>query len=234
MDICDCCNYSLSVVCEIGGEELRRKKELLTPYSKILYGVGYIGDGKYSYKSNKKMYSTWNGIFIRCYDENFQKKRPTYIGCTICEEWHNYQNFAKWYEENFYQIEGKTMHLDKDLLIKGNRTYSPDTCVFLPTEINNLFNYKSQTNKRKNNGEMVGAYKIHNKYKSFCGITIIENGIEVHKRRYLGIYNTQLEASTVYKKFKEGYLKEVANKYKELIPEKIYNAIYKWEVNIND
>ena len=61
------------------------------------------------------------------------------MDCSVYEGWHNFQNFAKWYEDNYYEIEEEQMHLDKDILVKGNKVYSPDTCVFVPETINGLF-----------------------------------------------------------------------------------------------
>ena len=59
----------------------------------------------------------------RCYDEKYHQKEPTYIGCTVCDEWRYFLNFEKWYEDNWYDIEGETMCLDKDILVKGNNLY---------------------------------------------------------------------------------------------------------------
>ena len=75
----------------------------------------------------------------RCYDEKLHKKYPTYIDCKVCEEWLNFQNFAKWYYNNYYEIENEKICLDKDILHKGNKIYSPDNCVFVPNNINVLF-----------------------------------------------------------------------------------------------
>lgn len=72
----------------------------------------------------------------RCYDKQFQERQPTYKGCIVCEEWYNFQNFAKWFDENYYEIEGEKIALDKDLLKLNNKIYSPSTCCFLPQRIN--------------------------------------------------------------------------------------------------
>lgn len=93
-------------------------------------GVGYVGDGKFKPSidgKHTKIYATWSGMLTRCYNNKNQTKQPTYIGCSVCEEWHNFQNFAKWMNELDY--EGK--QLDKDIKIKGNKMYGPDTCVFV-------------------------------------------------------------------------------------------------------
>ena len=108
-----------------------KKGNVKNPYDKTIYGVGYLGEGKYKSRVNKKLtraYETWKHMLQRCYDPYYINKYPTYIDVFVCELWHNFQNFAKWYEENVYNCNGEEMHLDKDILIKGNKIYSPETC----------------------------------------------------------------------------------------------------------
>ena len=69
----------------------------------------------------------------RCYDEKFQIRNPTYIGCTVCDEWHNFQNFAIWMSNQDH--EGK--QLDKDINSKSDKRYGPDTCLFVSCQENN-------------------------------------------------------------------------------------------------
>ena len=86
------------------------------PYHTAVHGVGYLGEGKYRAYRASKIYKTWISMLERCYCEKSQVKHPTYIGCSVDESWHNFQNFGKWFEENY-----KEGHqLDKDILIKGN------------------------------------------------------------------------------------------------------------------
>jgi len=96
-------------------------------------GVGYIGFGKYI--STHISYEKWSAMLNRCYGKLYQKEKPTYRGCTVCEEWHNFQNFALWYEEN-YPNDGIEYQLDKDIKIKGNKVYSPDSCAFVTRKDN--------------------------------------------------------------------------------------------------
>lgn len=199
------------------------------PYIPIVYGVGYIGEGKYKAKrsgTGRKPYETWQGMIERCYNAKLHEKQPTYKGCIVCKEWHNYQNFAKWYEENYYEIEGERMCLDKDILIKGNKIYSPETCVFAPNEINVL---STKSDRARGNCPVGVYYKKQN--KKFCSQCKIGGG---KPQKYLGLYDTVEEAFQAYKIFKEQYIKEVADRYKELIPNKLYEALYKYEVDIND
>ena len=199
------------------------------PYEKRYYNIGYLGEGKYKASENNKStkcYNTWNNMLKRCYDEKVHKKYPTYIGCSVCEEWHNFQNFAKWYEENYYEVEGEVMCLDKDILCKNNKIYSPSTCIFVPKSINSLF-VKSDSSR----GSLpIGVQwdKKHNKYRIQ---THINKKLTTVKR-----VDTIEEAFDIYKKIKEDEIKYVADDYysKGLIPKKLYDAMCNYKININD
>ncbi len=118
------------------------KGSVKNPYFKKVYGVGFIGEGVYSTSINNvmtKQYKTWAGMLGRCYNKKRQAERPTYVGCTVDERWHNFQNFAAWYDENYYEVLGEKMSLDKDILVKGNKIYGPETCVFVISSMNSLF-----------------------------------------------------------------------------------------------
>ena len=196
------------------------------PYEKRHYNIGYIGEGNYKeFKKGRhsKCYETWHRMLQRCYSEKYQEKQPTYKGCTVCEEWLCFQNFAKWFYENYYDVEGQRMNLDKDILIKGNKIYSPKTCIFLPQRINNLF-----TKRQNDRGNMpIGVRHYGNKYQARCN-----DGTD--KIITLNSCNTLEEAFQDYKNYKEELIKQVADEYKDKIPEKLYNAMYNYKVEIDD
>ena len=203
------------------------KGQIKNPYFPSVYGVGFIGVGKFKpYDENgkaTKCYDTWHGVHRRCYDPKYHEKRPTYKGCRVCKEWNNYQAFAKWNDENYYEVENEIMNLDKDILCKGNKVYSPDTCIYVPQRINVLF-IKSN-NKR---GEYpIGVSKHGNKFRAMLNKG---NG----KQIILGSYDTPEEAFQVYKKAKEQYIKQIAEEYKDKIPYRLYEALMNYEVEIND
>ena len=193
-----------------------------------IFGKGYIGNGYTKVKSgtniDKISYIVWTGILERCYSEKERYKYPTYEKCEICDEWCNFEVFEKWFTENYYEIGEERMHLDKDILVKGNKIYSPETCVFVPQKINVLF-VKSNS---KRGAYPIGVYydKKNEKFKSQCNIFGV--------RTYLGLFNTPEEAFNTYKEKKESIIKEVADQYKDKIPEKLYNAMYNYKVEITD
>lgn len=205
-----------------------RKGSVKNPYNPIVCGVGYKGQGEYSSHVNgvaNKCYETWRGMLTRAYSIDYQKKHSTYMYCTVCEEWHNYQNFAKWYDENYYEVNGEQMCLDKDILVKGNKVYSPETCVFVPQRINKL----SLKHDSKRGSAPLGCYYREdcNKYEVYC-----QTGTK--KRNNLGMYDSDKEAFQVYKTFKEQYIKQVAEEYKNKIPQELYEAMYSYKVEITD
>lgn len=200
---------------------------LVKSYTKpSVFGVGILGKENLYGAGGKflKSYTVWHSIIRRCYYQPFHKVEPSYIGCEVCEEWKYYPHFKKWYDENYYEIEGEKMQLDKDILFKGNKIYSPNTCVFVPQRINSLF-----TRRQNDRGLYpigVTFLKDRNKYMPQINI----NG----KRKHLGFFNTPNEAFYIYKGAKEKYIKEVADEYKDKIPQKLYEAMYSYEVEITD
>ena len=203
-----------------------KRGNIKCPYEPRYYGIGYLGEGKYKMSENgkkTKCYNTWHNMIERCYNPKYQEKYPTYKDCEVCEEWHNFQNFAEWYNDNYYQIHGEVMCLDKDILIKGNKIYSPETCVFVPEKINLLF-IKSD-NSRGN--DPIGTHQLPSgNYEVRCN-----NGEESD---YLGRFDNIYEAFYAYKVHKEKIIKQVADEYKEYIPQKLYHALYNYQVEITD
>ena len=103
------------------------------PMTPTIYGIGFVGVGKFKTcdKNGKhtKCYEVWLSMLRRCYDHKYQEKHSTYKDCTVCKEWHDFQVFAQWFYEHYYELENERMTLDKDILCKGNKVYSPETCV---------------------------------------------------------------------------------------------------------
>lgn len=120
-------------------------------YAPTVYFAGCIGEGKYKPNDGhghpSKQYETWRHMLERCYSPYYQKRKPTYHNCFVFMEWCTFQNFAEWFDENYYEVEGETMCLDKDILISGNKLYQPDRCIFVPNKINVLFTKYNKNNK---------------------------------------------------------------------------------------
>jgi len=202
------------------------KGNIVSPYEKRNCGVGYLSEGIHENIINNiktQEYSLWANMLKRCYHYNVGKRNYVYKDCSVCEEWYNFQNFAEWYKKNFYQIENEKMELDKDILVKGNKIYSPVTCIFVPRIINTLF-----TKSNKTRGKYpIGVSSVGNKYVSNCNIPR-------QPQKYLGKFSSIEEAFQAYKQFKEVVIKEIAEKYRNQIPEKLYNALLEYQVEIKD
>ena len=201
------------------------------PYEPRLYGKGYLGEGKYKAFENGKLtdkYDIWQDMLRRCYDPKLHEKYSTYKDCEVEDKWLNFQNMGKWIDENYYEIPGETMCLDKDILCKGNKIYSRDTCIFVPERINLLF-VKRDKSRGKN---PIGVSPTSSgNYQATCNDG---NG----KYIYLGSYSTKEEAFQAYKEYKENLIKRTIDEYEGRIPEPYYSrlkaAMYNYEVEIDD
>jgi len=182
-------------------------------------GIGYLGYGKYTPIINKKAYNCWRSILRRCYDKKAQlnSKNKSYVNSNVCQEWHNFQIFAEWFENNY--IDG--FEIDKDILLKGNKIYSPEMCCFVPQDINIIF-----CKLLKNRNCLLGVTEVGNRFRSEIRYGNI--------RKYLGTFNTKEEAFKIYKTKKEQYIKEVADKWQGKITEESYKALYNYKIEIND
>lgn len=161
--------------------------------------IGYV-DGKQKQKLAWKcpFYQTWSDMLKRCYSEKYQEKKPTYRGCTVSDTWLTFSNFKNWMGKQ--DFEGK--HLDKDLLFKGNKTYSADTCVFVSRMVNMFTN--DQGSKR---GKwLIGAYrhKSGEKFLSSCCNPFTK------KPEYLGLFTCEQEAHNAWLKRKLELAEELA------------------------
>ena len=201
------------------------------PYEPRICEVGYLGEGKYKVKEDGKHtneYRIYYEMLRRCYDSKFQEKHPSYKGCTAENDWFNFQNMAEWIENNYYEVPGEKMHLDKDILCKGNKVYSRNTCIFVPQRINELF---TKNDKTRGYSPIGVTPTSSGNYQVQCNDV---NG----ERIYLGSYSTKEEAFQVYKEYKERVIKEVIDSYEGKIPEPFYSrlkeAMYNYKVEKDD
>ena len=208
-----------------------KKGEIKCSYEPRTLGVGYLGEGKYKTRENGKVhkyYKIWHGMLTRCYDPKFHEKRPTYDGCKVEDYLLNFQHMCEWLENNYYEIPGEQMCLDKDILCKGNKIYSRETCIFVPKRINNLF---VKSDNRRGDYPIGVSDLPSGDYQVNCS-----NGYG--KLIPLGTYSTKEEAFQAYKEYKEKVIKEVIDSYEGKIPEPFYSrlkeAMYNYEVEIDD
>lgn len=194
-----------------------KKGTIKNPFDKTVFGIGTLGLGKYM-RDQEGIYTCWVNILERCYNSSHSDLHNSYYGISeISKEWLNFQNFAKWYEENKYECDGR-LHIDKDIKYPGNKIYSPYHCLLVPQRINMLF-----TNKLNNRGLPNGIHKTKSgKYKA------------EYNTKSLGTYNTVEEAYKVYAKYKKETIVQIANEYKNKIPNELYDALLSYEVRIEN
>lgn len=124
-------------------------------------------------------YRKWKNMIQRAYDG----KNKNYSESTVCDEWLTFSNFRYWMMNQDWQ--GK--HLDKDLLVSGNKVYSPETCIFLDVTVNTFITDMHFGNLSKG----VCLSNCKGKYAAYISI----NGRSV----CLGSqFDTELQASEVY------------------------------------
>lgn len=197
--------------------------------SKTKFG-NFIGVGEYSAKEwldgkqrDTVCYKKWTDIFRRVYDEKVRSKNPSYSGVSVAEDWHNFQNFARWCNDT-PEFRNEDWCLDKDILIKGNKLYSPETCAFVPRQINNLFTLR----QNHRGADPIGV--SWNKSKEYFTVNICRYGVSTELARV----RDASEGFKIYKKAKEDYIKEVADIWKDRISQQVYEALQNYQAEITD
>lgn len=178
---------------------------------RLVYGVGNK-DAEYpvtTYKTDElgkkkrvtcRYYKAWHHMLERCYSEKFHERYPTYKDCSVCSEWLYFSKFKAWMEvQDFHGKE-----LDKDLIIRGNKVYSPSTCVFIDKFINKFIGVEF-------NSKGAICHKKSNKYSPECRDPI--SG----RSKYLGLFDTKEQAMSAWIARK----REIAAKIAELQENKI-------------
>lgn len=209
---------------QLGGAKARFKSR------KLVAGVGFNTLDMPTKINNKHTpeYVTWREMLRRCYSDNFQKKCPNYIGCSVCEEWHDFKNFyndlIKMDGYNKIGL-GRVVNLDKDLLHKGNKIYSKSNCCILPQQLNKLITTR---------GSSRGDFPIGVHYSEVKRKFVVQLSLSGKKNMHIGYFYDKESAFSAYKKAKESRIKELASYFRNQISIDAYNALFSYEVSIND
>lgn len=169
---------------------------------KPIYGVG-INDATYTTKplvnGIRKIcpyFRVWQSMLTRCYDPKCHEKQPTYLECYVCDSWLVFSTFKEWMQKQDW----KEKQLDKDLLIRGNKLYSPETCIFVSSQVNSLL-----SNAERSRGALAIGVCWSKKAKAYMASCKTYG-----KNNFLGYFNTELEASNVYNSFKNHHILNIA------------------------
>lgn len=160
-------------------------------------------------------YTRWFSMLRRCYSAAYHKRQPTYIGCTVCKEWLLFSSFKAWMETQDW--EGK--ELDKDILVQGNKVYSPETCVFVSRVVNTFVKPFSG-----NTGEFPRGVYWNKNTKKF--IAQCENPF-TKKKVFLGCFNNVDEAAIAYSEYKFELAKFLAETCKDVRVAKVLIEMFK-------
>jgi|SRR5690554_1497795 len=200
---------------------------------------GYLTFDSELYKTKKLVReacvtSVWKGLLARCnvmtegeVSKHKRTKRwESYSDVSICDEWLDFQNFAEFYYEDKYRDDG--WHLDKDILVKGNRVYAPEFCCFVPPKINTLFTSITGQKKRKREDLPTGVsyfkgynnaerYRVRvNSFVTGKPITVYAKDVNLAEQRY--------------KELKKEQITLAANMWRDKIDPRVYSAMIHWEV----
>ena len=203
-----------------------KKGEVKDRLKPSFYGVGVVGE---AFVKNDPMYNTWMCMLNRCYGATHTKKNSPYKDCSVSENFKYYPYFKEWCNKQIgfdsKDEKGRSFALDKDILVKGNKIYSEDTCCFVPMEINGL---QFSSSIRGGDYPIGVSYDAKNdKYKA-------QMSGKGASKTFIGRYATPEEAFQAYKQAKEAYIKEVANKWKDQIDIRVFEALTNWGVSIDD
>ena len=199
--------------------------EIRDRYFPSVHGVGIVGEesSRDSNGNKLKEYFLWNHMLTRCYGKKAKLKLPSYEDCTASTNFKYFPYFKDWCSKQIgFGNEG--WQLDKDILVKGNKAYSEDTCCFVPAEINSVF-----IKCDRSRGEYPLGVNYHKATRKFVA-QISYRKIKTH----LGLYDTAEDAFKAYKKSKERLIKSLADKYMDVLDPRVYKAMVEYEVEIGD
>ena len=170
-------------------------------------------------------YDLWKSMIRRCFDEKLKARQSTYKDVTCCDEWLSFANFFEWCNKEVgYSGKPEGMELDKDILVRGNRVYSPEACSLVPRAVNALLN---------SHGNSRGKYPQGVNYHKHTGKFVVQLSVD-GKQKHLGLFATPEDAFAAYKVAKEAQIKVVALRHKDVLKPAVFESLMKWEINVDD
>ena len=188
-----------------------------------VYGLGKNDMNFQGYVGGKRVwqYVLWKAMLKRCFDEKLKARQSTYKDVTCCDEWLSFANFLEWLNKEVgYSGKPEGMELDKDILVRGNRVYSPEACPLVPRAVNSLLN---------SNGNSRGKYPQGVNYRKKTGKFVVQLSVG-GKQKTLGYYNNPEDAFSAYKIAKEAHIKVVALQHKDVLKPAVFESLMSWEV----
>ena len=192
---------------------------------KLVHGVG-INNADYEVRGLKVVdglmcrpmcpyYSAWSSMLNRCYGKKYQQIKPTYIGCYVCAEWLTFSNFKSWMEKQNW----KGKHLDKDILVYGNKEYSPTKCMFVDPLVNTFFSDAAAIRGEFQVG--VCFSKSKSGFIAYCGNPFTK------RRDYLGVHKNEKSAGAAWLKRKMEHADKIIESQDASVKEFIKNFYHR-------
>lgn len=192
-----------------------------------VFGVG-VNDCDFQVAVCGKMiwqYALWKNMLKRCFYGKFKATDPAYKDVTCCNEWLSFANFLEWVNKEVgYSGKPVGFELDKDLIIKGNKVYSPEVCCFVPKDVNVLLNPNCASR-----GDWPVGVSFRRKAGGFK-TQISCNGFLKH----VGLFDNPEDAFAAYKIAKEAQIKVVAMQYKDVLKPAVFESLMNWEILSDD
>lgn len=224
----DCSNNWYKNLIYVTGDNYKKLRAGTITWDSLGYEQEYI---EYVNKASLEAYKIYDGIKTRCNikEGDILNIRKCYVGASMCQEWiDNPKTFVKWYLEHYYEVEGESMAVDKDLFGNGSKIYSPEHCCILPQGLNTLLTNckKHYAEESKDNILPLGVRYSGRTGKYYGEITFTGSERTIK----LSDWDTKEEAFAEYKVMKQADILMVAAQYKNKIPDYIYDALLKVKV----
>ena len=170
-------------------------------------------------------YQLWMNMLQRAFDAKFKLRHPSYQDVTVCDEWLSFANFFSWVNREVdYMGRPVGFELDKDILMRGNKTYSPEACSFVPQPVNKLL---------MGSGAVRGDFPVGVCFHNLVGKFVVQLSVD-GKQKTLGYYNNPEDAFAAYKVAKEAQIKVVALRHKDVLKPAVFESLMGWEIGIGD
>lgn len=195
-------------------------------YFPTVYGVGYLGEYSTLDKDGNttKEYTAWRCMLERCYGN---KELEAYKYCIVSEEFHNASYFKGWYNKQV-GAHREDFHLDKDILSGDCKVYAEDTCVLVPQEVNSFF-VKHNNKKVKSNLSTGVVFNPKNTSRPFTAMYSGHGG-----EKHMSYHDNEWSAFLAYKQAKENRAKELAEKWRGQIDNRVYEKLINYKVLLTD
>lgn len=193
----------------------------------LAYGIGYNTGEKQFYNPDghrTREGEYWYSMFVRSYSKQYQDKKPRYMGCSVDSSFHDFEDFRLWMKDQVGS-DNQGWHIDKDILFANNKVYSPETCVFVPRELNSFY-----TKRQKSRGKYPLGVSYHKPLDKFmvsghnlCGGTV-----------YLGVVDNPSEGFEIFLDFKRKQAKELANKWEGKVDNRVVESLLSFTLSEDD